>query len=174
MSGIVRDAFARAASVCADLVRRASATRALALALGLASLTGGCLDELSPDVGPPIVQRCDPEDTDPETDVSFRTEILALFARPSREGGCACHNPGGVGRELGGLDLSSYGTLLRGGRGSGRDIVVPGDPCVSVLYLKTGEAPPFGGRMPLSGPPYLSDEERRLIHDWIAEGAHEN
>jgi len=31
-----------------------------------------------------------------------------------------------------------------------------------------------GGRMPLSGPPYLSDAEIQLIRDWIDQGAKNN
>ena len=48
---------------------------------------------------------------------------------------------------------------------SGSNIVVPGRPCESVLLQKVGSAAPFGGRMPLNGPPFLNDDERQLIHD---------
>lgn len=151
--------------------------RALAALLGpalLGAATTACLDPIAPEVGGRIVGRCDPEDGDPTTDVSFRVDVLPLFARSSREGGCSCHDGGrnGVGFQLSGLDTTGYDALMRGGRSSGQDIVVPGDPCISVLYLKLTSAPPFGARMPLSGPPYLSDEELQLVHDWIAEGAH--
>ncbi len=49
-------------------------------------------------------------------------------------------------------------------------IVVDGMPCASILYQKTGPSPPFGARMPRSASA-LSDADRKLIHDWIAEGA---
>jgi hypothetical protein len=37
-----------------------------------------------------------------------------------------------------------------------------------------GEAPPFGARMPLNGPPFLDERDRQLLADWIAEGADDN
>jgi hypothetical protein len=54
---------------------------------------------------------------------------------------------------------------------SGERIVVPGNPCRSLIVEKVREYPSFGGRMPLNGPPFLTDEEIQLISDWIAEGA---
>jgi len=53
-------------------------------------------------------------------------------------------------------------------------IVVPGQPCASILYLKVDEAPPFGARMPLDGPPFWTEDEIQRLHDWIAEGAGDN
>jgi Planctomycete cytochrome C len=134
----------------------------------------GCLDMVGPDVGEPTVGRCRPDDTDPAVDVSFHADIVPLFSRAGRDGGCGCHNPGGPGVTIAGLDFSNYDSLMRGGRNSGSSIVVAGDPCSSVLYLKVTEAPPFGARMPSSGPPFLKAEELRLVHDWIAEGGDED
>ena len=34
-------------------------------------------------------------------------------------------------------------------------------------------APPYGARMPISGP-YFSSTEMALLRDWILEGAHDN
>ena len=70
--------------------------------------------------------------------------------------------------------MATYPTLRTGGGNSGESIVVPGHPCSSVLVQKVSAAPPFGARMPLSGPPYLADDEIRVLHDWISEGAHDN
>ena len=75
---------------------------------------------------------------------------------------------------MGGLDLTSYATLREGGVVSETDIVVPGRPCDSVLVQKISGSPPFGARMPLGGPPYLSEDEQQLVRDWIAEGARDN
>jgi hypothetical protein len=36
---------------------------------------------------------------------------------------------------------------------------------------KISAAPPFGARMPLDGPPFLSASQIQVISDWIAEGA---
>jgi hypothetical protein len=147
---------------------------AFACTLALSATIAGCLDPFEPDVGPPLAASCIDIDSDEDVDVGFDEEILSgIF-----EGRCfRCHTPGGsnpIGFEVGGLDLTSYATLLEGGVVSEADIVVPGRPCDSVLVQKTGGSPPFGARMPLGGPPYLSDDEQRLVRDWIAEGARDN
>ncbi len=144
-----------------------------ALLVVLVLVACGACDAFSPDVGAPLVARCTEEDSDPDETVSFRDDILPLF----EEYCVRCHTPGGdspVGIEVGGLDLSSYSTLRAGGVVSGSTIVLGGDPCASVLRQKLGPAPPFGGRMPLNGPPFLGEGELQLVHDWIAEGAREN
>lgn len=131
---------------------------------------GGCLDAIGPDVGAPLAARCVDEDSDPGTDVSFARDIQPLLKMRCT----SCHSPGGLGFEIIGLDLTSFSALRAGGAVGGSSIVVPGQPCESIIIEKTGEGPPFGARMPLSGPPFLTDAQRALIHDWIAEGASEN
>jgi mono/diheme cytochrome c family protein len=151
-------------------------TRALPLLAVLAVLavlpTSGC-DLFSPEVGAPLLARCADEDSDPGRAVSFRGDLAPLFQTR-----CAgCHTAGGaapIGLEIGGLDLASYSTLRAGGAVSGARVVVPGQPCASALVQKLGPAPPFGARMPLSGPPFLDDADLQLVHDWIAEGARED
>jgi hypothetical protein len=138
---------------------------------------GACDEPFNPDVGGRTLTVCDPRDTDESTSVSYERDIFPLIVRERAMGGCSCHfsaNSTHIGFDLSGLDLTAHDTMRVGGAGSGEDIVVPGDPCVSVLYLKLGFSPPFGSRMPLSGPPFWSDAERGLLHDWIAEGAHDN
>jgi len=147
---------------------------ALVVVLGL---VGGCAFE-DPDVGPPLAGTCDPADSDPDVAVRFSLDIRPLMNRPRGEAGCSCHQPSASGMSSGidqsGLDLGSVEKLRRGGRNSGAQIVVPGDPCASVLMHKIADTPAFGSRMPLDGPPYLSPEEIQLISDWIAEGAIDN
>jgi mono/diheme cytochrome c family protein len=140
----------------------------------LAIALAGCLDPLEPELGPPVHARCVGEDSDPATDVSFDQQIR----RGIFEAECvACHTPGGdspIGLEVGGLDLSSYASVRAGGAITGDQAIIPGDPCASLLVQKLGEAPPFGGRMPLDGPPFLSATAQQTIIDWIAEGAADN
>lgn len=141
-----------------------------------AAAAAACTDFV-PDVGAPLTGACDPSDSDPETDVSFALDIRPLLDRPRMMAGCSCHTPtNGLpsGIEQSGLDLGSIHALRAGGRTSGAAIVIPGDPCSSVLVQKIEVTPPFGSRMPLDGPPYLADAEIRLIRDWIAEGAEDN
>ena len=148
---------------------------AFVLAIALPPL--GCISELEPDVGAVRAGVCKPEDTDPEHDVSFMEDLKPMFERPRGEPGCGCHLPSSprpIGIELSGLDLSSPATLLQGGNQSADMNVVPGDPCASILVQKVSSEPPFGARMPSSGPPYWSPKDRDLLSDWIAEGARDN
>ena len=140
----------------------------------------GCLADVSPDVGPPVRERCVNEDSDPGKDVSFGDDILrGIFGRSPGYGGvgCGCHNPASpspIGFEIGGLELTSYQSLRAGGVNSGASVVVPGDACASVIVQKVGDGPPFGARMPFSGPPFLSTDDQQVIRDWIVEGALDN
>jgi hypothetical protein len=48
-------------------------------------------------------------------------------------------------------------------------VVVPGDPEKSALVLRVmGAKEP---RMPMTGPPWLSDEEVKILESWIKDGA---
>src|SRR6056297_1651392 len=89
-----------------------------------------------------------------------REAVAALFA----EHCTLCH--GGASPTLG-LDLGDLQGALRGSdRGP---VVVPGDPEASELVMRLrGASQP---RMPLTGPPYLDDEQIGLVADWIAAGA---
>jgi len=151
-----------------------------ALAIGVAlSLTSSC-SEFSPVETPLNLSfRCDDRDTNPAVEVSFQRDILAgiFLVNRNTAPGCSCHNPMDalpVGVQMSGLDLSSFSATRRGGMNSAATIVLPGRPCASTLYLKVTASPPLGGRMPRNGPPFLSDAQIRLIHDWISEGAREN
>lgn len=147
-------------------------SRALCL-FAAAALAGAPACFTEPDVGEPLAGECDSDDSDPATKVSFGRDIRPLFDRSREEGaGCGCHNK--PSNPAGGLGLGSIPDLMRGGTNSGADIVIPGDPCASILYQKMTETPPYGARMPSNGPPFFSDEETMLVHDWIAEGADDN
>lgn len=78
-----------------------------------------------------------------------------------------CHTDEGLrGPPPEGLRLKTYDLVLRGGD---RVVVIPGQPGVSELVRRiTGKAQP---RMPFDGPPYLSDEQSRVITEWVAQGA---
>lgn len=78
-----------------------------------------------------------------------------------------CHADNGqMGRPPEGLRLQTLGQVLGGGE---RAVVVPGSPGASELVRKVnGMSRP---RMPFDGPPYLSEDEIRVITDWVAQGA---
>ena len=151
------------------------------LVLGIV-VAAGCTPGYDPDIGPPFAVEPDGGstdggnpvagcnvDSDPFVAVSFATDVRPLMTRAP--GGCApCH----IGRVTAGLDLSSYQGLRRGGINSGTRIVIPDEPCNSILVQKISRTPPFGSRMPFNGPPYFTVEEQQIIRDWIAEGAANN
>ena len=150
--------------------------------IGLAILltSVGCLDAvdaLDPNVGQPLADRCVNQDSDPDDTISFAQDVLPIFKVQAGPVGCACHqptDPNPIGLENTGLNLSTLDGVLAGGINSGSAIIVPSQPCDSILYQKISPGPPFGARMPFNGPPFLSDEQRQLIADWIAEGARDN
>jgi hypothetical protein len=159
---------------------RATIRTCAALAwVAMLSFASGCLvDTLEPDVGEARAGLCKPIDSDPDKAVSWENDLMPLIKRANGNGGCSCHLPTNSrtsGIEIGGLDLSTFEKMMRGGKQapSGK-IVVPGNPCDSALLTKTTPAPPFGSRMPSDGPPYFTPAERGLLSDWIAEGAYDN
>jgi hypothetical protein len=67
-----------------------------------------------------------------------------------------------------GLALDNYKTLMKGGKHG--PSVIPGKPKESYLYLKLLPNPPFGRQM-ARGRKKLTDEEVKVIYDWIEQGA---
>ncbi len=65
-------------------------------------------------------------------------------------------------------------SVMRGGNNSKANIIIATQPCDSILWQKISAGPPFGSRMPFSGPPFLDDGTRLMFSDWIAEGARDN
>jgi hypothetical protein len=147
-------------------------TRALVLTATVA--LAGCLDRFEPDVGAPLHAACQDALHDATHARSFANDIAPILT----EYHCPnCHTPDGatpIGFEASGFDISTYATLRAGGVRSGMQIVVPGHPCQSVLLEKVSSGPPFGAQMPLSGSPYLEDDDREAISDWLFEGALDN
>jgi hypothetical protein len=140
--------------------------------LTVALTASGCVRAFDPQIGAQVAKQCDDADSDPATPVSYAGDVAPLLG----EYCTVCHTPAGatpIGVDESGLDMSTYVTLRTGGGSSGENIVVPGHPCSSVLAQKVSTAPPFGARMPLGGP-YMADDEIQTLHDWIAEGAHDN
>jgi hypothetical protein len=133
-----------------------------------------CVQPLEPDVGPPLRAPCQNAAHGPSRVVRFSTDIAAIVD----EYHCKdCHTPTGatpIGVDVAGFDISSYATLRAGGVRSGMQIVVPGQPCQSVLLQKVSAGPPFGARMPLANAPYLGDDDLQAISDWIFAGANDD
>jgi len=107
--------------------------------------------------------------------VNFARDIRPILGRSDGPpAGCKrCHyraSPAPQGYDLGGIDLTTLGTLRKGGISSGPEIVIPGDPDRSVIVKKLEGTYSRGARMPKDLTP-LSASEIALIRRWIAEGA---
>lgn len=155
--------------------RMRQGTVKMALLVGLHA--SACISDIEPDVGELRAGTCKSQDSDPARNVSFTDDLLPLFQRSGTQGGCSCHQPSNratPGIDQSGLSLENYRTLLQGGTNSHDTIVVPGDPCASLIVQKVGSAPPVGQRMPPGGPPFMTPDEIALLSDWIYEGAHDN
>ncbi|MEY4579115.1 MAG: hypothetical protein RL701_3818 [Pseudomonadota bacterium] len=136
-----------------------------------------CMSDLEPDVGELRAGVCRSKDSNPAVNVSYREDVLMLFQRSGAQGGCSCHQPsnrGTPGIDQSGLSLENYASLMRGGNSSHDTIVIPGDPCASLIVQKVTSAPPSGSRMPPGGPPFMTPAEIALLSDWVYEGAHDN
>ena len=94
-------------------------------------------------------------------DTSFAKEVLPIL-----KANCAkCHDPKS---KKGGLDLSSYDTVKKGGKGGAA--VAPGEPDKSSLVSSISGAKP---EMPKSAKP-LAKAQVDTIAKWIKEGAKNN
>lgn len=68
------------------------------------------------------------------------------------------------------LNMDTFGMLMKGGKNGVP--VVPGRPDSSLLYIKMLPDPPFGRQMPRNRKK-VSEEDIRLIREWISQGAAE-
>jgi hypothetical protein len=113
------------------------------------------------------------------TFASIQRDILESTDSAGRTACTQCHTS--TGRvPAGGMDLNhgvAYDQLVNarviGKPGAVR--VIPGDPDNSYLVQKLeGASTIVGRRMPLNGPPYLTDGQILILRRWIAIGAPRN
>lgn len=128
---------------------------AAATAMGIAGLVGVV-------VATPLRQACAAQAQE-----SFAQDVMPIF-----RGRCiSCHQPGGMGFEKSGLDLTTYAGLMKGTKNG--KMVIPGDPDGSnLMWLLDWRASPEL-RMP-HGSKKLSTCDRDAIRSWIREGAKDN
>ena len=143
--------------------------RKAALALAAAMTSCGWLE---PELGAPL------EAGVPDgPEIVFGRDIRPLMDRgpedPSGHGCKACHystEPSHIGTDVTGLDLSTLGSLRKGGVDTQSNIVVPYSPEASALVQKLRGTFGEGARMPKDGPPYWSESDIALVEQWIAQG----
>ncbi len=99
--------------------------------------------------------------------ISFSADVRPILDKYCLE----CHVPGGAGFDASGFDMSSYESLMKGGRYGA--FVVPGDPLASnLIILVEGRAHP-SIRMP-HGREQLDKREIETLKAWVQEGARNN
>ena len=98
---------------------------------------------------------------DPPAGPSFRAEVAPILVRKC----LGCHNDK---KAEGGLDISTYARLRRGGTAAGDLIIEPGDPDSSYLIesVRGGAA----RAMPLKQP-RLKAQEIAILARWVEQGA---
>lgn len=100
-----------------------------------------------------------------KSQISYQDDIHPIFDEKCM----GCHR-GDSGDS--GVNLSSYESVMSSvGEKYNKNIVIPGEPDESPIVDQIEPDPSYGFRMPLSGPPYLSNDEINRIRQWIAEGA---
>lgn len=104
-----------------------------------------------------VAKREPPKPTDPPPKITFAADVLPVFQAKC----VSCH--GGFTAK-GKLDVRTLEALARGGNAG--PAVSPGSPEVSPLWTWVSS-----GNMPPKGKPQLTAAEKKLIHDWIADGA---
>jgi mono/diheme cytochrome c family protein len=109
-----------------------------------------------PKTEPKTEPKKNPPPAKPGAEVAF-----AKVAQVFKDKCTICH--GGV-EPKGGLDLRSAKAAVAGGDSG--EAVKPGDPDNSLLWQSIAE-----GKMPPKKKPQLTAEEKRLIKEWIADGA---
>ena len=98
----------------------------------------------------------------PIAEVSFSKNVLSIF----QTYGCTgCH--GGTN----GLRLNTVQGILTGGFNG--PAVIPFQADSSIVIRKISPTPPFGGRMPQGGN-FVTDQDVKVLNDWINLGANDN
>ena len=98
--------------------------------------------------------------------VSFKNDVVPLMKKYC----LPCHSEEQMNPSE--LFMDSYETIMEGGK-HGKP-VEPGKANESLMIQKLSEKPPFGDRMPLKAKEPLSDEEVKILIDWINQGAKKN
>jgi hypothetical protein len=111
----------------------------------------------------------DIEITLPDSNLTYFEDILRLFrAKCASQSGCHDFND-----QAAGLDLTDYTTIIRHpvytDFGS-EPLVISGNGAASFLYRILLDNEGGRPRMPLSGPPYLNQNNTDGVKTWIDEG----
>lgn len=101
--------------------------------------------------------------------ISYRTDV-----QPILEDNCMhCHTPpGGKGYKKTGLSMADYKSLMAGTVYG--PVIVPGDSRKSILNMLIEGRADTSMRMPHDADKPLTDQEIRILHLWVEQGARNN
>jgi hypothetical protein len=107
-------------------------------------------------------------------EISFKADVLPVVKKNC----LPCHAEDQYNPSQ--LSLDTFDLMMAGGKHGVP--VVPGKPAESLLMQKLDEKPPFGDRMPMDpkkkrgemSKKKLTDEEMRMLTEWIAQGGKDN
>ena len=99
--------------------------------------------------------------------VSYNKDVQPILAKNCAE----CHAPGQKGFEASGLDITSYQTLMKGGKFG--PLVKPGDALSSSLNMLVEGRVHASIQMP-HGRAKLPDKDIEILKVWVNEGAKNN
>jgi hypothetical protein len=99
--------------------------------------------------------------------VSYSRDVRPILEKRCLE----CHVPGQKGYEASGFDMSSYDTLMKGGKFGA--LIKPGDAFTSAFNMLVEGRVDKSIRMP-HGQQKLSDHELEVLKLWVNQGAKNN
>jgi Planctomycete cytochrome C len=99
--------------------------------------------------------------------VSYSRDVRPILDKHCLE----CHVPGQKGQEASGFDLTSYDTLMKGGKFG--PLIKPGDAFTSALNMLVEGRVDKSIRMP-HGRQKLGDRELETLKLWVNQGAKNN
>lgn len=114
-----------------------------------------------------VMPGCDKAEKAPKM-VSYSAEIVPILQKYCLE----CHVSGGAGHQASGLDMSTYGSTMKGTKFG--PVIKAGDSLSSTLViLVEGRADP-SIRMPHGNREGLTAKEIKTLRLWIDQGAKDN
>jgi hypothetical protein len=104
-----------------------------------------------------------------EPNVSFHDDVYPIL----QEKCVNCHSPpSGKGYKISGLNMENYETLMTGTPYG--PVIIPGDSKKSILNMLIEGRADESMLMPHDEDEPLSDENIRILHLWVSQGADNN
>lgn len=108
------------------------------------------------------------EPTEPQQIISYSKEVSPILQTHCLK----CHNKEGEGYKASGLEMETYAALMAGTKYG--PIIVPGNSIGSTLVRVINAKTDPSIAMPHGGMQLLTEHDRKIIADWIDQGAKDN